>query len=216
MTPMNILDKSAVLFDFDGVIADTEMGILSYMEKVYARYGIRLTDEEKMSYIGTDGRELTKSILQRAGVNKSVEEFMEEKRQSGNFYEDSPDLKAMPGVKDFLQYLKAADLKIGLVSSTSTKLIITALNRLHLMGMQDVIICGDMVAHKKPSPECYLKAMAFLNVKPQECVIIEDSPTGIRAGKAAGSYVIAFKGGSILQDTSEADEEWMDYSYKIK
>lgn len=204
--------KKAVLFDFDGVIADTEMKTLAYTEELFFKYGAVLSMEEKISYIGTDGKEPTRKLLEKNGICKTAEEFLEERRTLGNVYENSQDLKPMEGLVEFLVWLKTAGYKIGIVSSTSTRLIVTALNRMKLMSFPEVLICGDMVTKKKPSPEGYRKAMEYLEVMPEETVIIEDSPSGIRAGKAAGAYVIGYKGAEVQQDTTGADTLWKDYA----
>ena len=204
--------KKAVLFDFDGVIADTEMKTLAYIEKLFFKYGVVLSMEEKISYIGTDGKEPTRKLLEKNGICKTAEEFLEERRTLGNVYENSQDLKPMEGLVEFLVWLKTTGYKIGIVSSTSTRLIVTALNRMKLMSFPEVLICGDMVTKKKPSPEGYRKAMEYLEVMPEETVIIEDSPSGIRAGKAAGAYVIGYKGAEVQQDTTGADTLWNDYA----
>ena len=151
-------------------------------------------------------------MLEKNGICKTVEEFLEERRALCNVYENSQDLKPMEGLVEFLVWLKTAGYKIGIVSSTSTRLIVTALNRMKLMSFPEVLICGDMVTKKKPSPEGYRKAMEYLEVMPEETVIIEDSPSGIRAGKAAGAYVIGYKGAEVQQDTTGADTLWKDYA----
>ena len=204
--------KKAVLFDFDGVIADTEMKTLAYTEELFFKYGAVLSMEEKISYIGTDGKEPTRKLLEKNGICKTAEEFLEERKTLGNVYENSQDLKPMEGLVEFLVWLKTAGYKIGIVSSTSTRLIVTALNRMKLMSFPEVLICGDMVTKKKPSPEGYRKAMEYLEVTPEETVIIEDSPSGIQAGKAAGAYVIGYKGAEVQQDTTGADTLWKDYA----
>ena len=71
-------------------------------------------------------------------------------------------------------------------------------------------------AEKKPSPECYRKAMALLRARPEECVIVEDSPVGIRAGKAAGAVVAACRCGRLRQDTSQADFEFESFEECMK
>lgn len=80
--------KKAVLFDFDGVIADTEMKTLAYIEKLFFKYGVVLSMEEKISYIGTDGKEPTRKLLEKNGICKTTEEFLEERRALGNVYEN--------------------------------------------------------------------------------------------------------------------------------
>jgi beta-phosphoglucomutase len=150
-------------------------------------------------------------MLRRARPPVTLEQLLEERKRQGNTYEDDPDLAPTPGVIEFLHRLRAAGKGIALVSSTSARLILAALNRLGLTGFFDVIICGDMVSEKKPSPECYRKAMALLRARPEECVIVEDSPVGIRAGKAAGAVVAACRCGRLRQDTSQADFEFESF-----
>lgn len=210
------MKTKAVLFDFDGVIADTEQGATKYLEKAFDKYHIQLTEDQRRSYIGTDGRKQTEEILKDAGVSVSVEEFFKERAKLGSYYENSPDLKPISGLEDFLKLLKRKDIKTGIVSSTNCRLIITALNRMHLIHYFDVIICGDMVEHKKPDPEGYLTAMQYVDAGPKECIILEDSPTGIKAAVNAKATVVGFKGSEIKQDTSQADLVWETYEEAIR
>ena len=75
----------------------------------------------------------------------------------------------------------------------------------------DFIITGDMVRNSKPSPEPYLKGLSFSGCKADECIVVEDSPAGVKAAKAAGIFTIGFKAASIRLDTSEADMEISSY-----
>ena len=78
------------------------------------------------------------------------------------------------------------------------------------MGMTDlfdVILCGDMYSAAKPEPEGYLTAMRYLNARPEESIVVEDSENGILAGKRSGAYVMAYTGSAVKQDVSQADCE---------
>jgi len=75
-----------------------------------------------------------------------------------------------------------------------------------MTSLYDAIVCGDMVERFKPDPQPYQRAMGFLDADPARTVVFEDSPTGIASARAAGTYVIGYRGGSLSQDTSEADE----------
>ena len=94
---------------------------------------------------------------------------------------------------------------LAVVSSTSTRLIVVALNRMKMLGLFDVVVCGDMCRNRKPDPECYRKAMQYLEAKPEECIAIEDSFIGIQAEKAANIEVVAYTGAGENQDVSQAD-----------
>lgn len=203
---------NCVLFDFDGVIADTEPGTMAYLERAFEQLGIALTEHDWKGYIGQDGSIHTAHILKRNHCNVSVDEFLEQKRGLGNYYEDSKELQAYQGVVDLLCWLRGKGVKTGLVSSTGSRLILTALNRMSMTALFDVVICGDMVTRKKPSPEGYEKAMEYLGISNRECLIIEDSPTGIQAAKSAGGFVVGLKCSRIEQDTSKADKEISSYA----
>ncbi|MDD3174034.1 MAG: HAD family phosphatase [Herbinix sp.] len=201
-----------VLFDFDGVIADSENGVYEYLKKAFLPYGVYLTEKDKLSYIGTSGIQCIQNTIDSNHLELTVEKLMEEKMKLGNYYEDSEDLAPMPGAVELLQLLKKSGIRTGLVSSTRSSFILAALNRMNMISYFDVIICGDMIKERKPSPEGYLKAASLLKVKSEECIVIEDSPTGIRAAKAAGIFVIGYKGSEVLQNTSEADIEIHKFS----
>ena len=117
----------------------------------------------------------------------------------------------MPGLLPFLWRLRAAGIRTALVTSTSSRLILAALNRMGMSALFDAILCGDMVEKRKPSPEGYQKAMALLGAAPERSIVIEDSPVGIRAGKAAGAVVAACRCGRLRQDTSQADFEFESF-----
>ena len=160
------MEARCVLFDFDGVIADTEESNVKYLGKALAVFGVVITPEEQAQLVGMNDPRILEKMLRRARPPVTLEQLLEERQRQGNTYEDDPDLAPTPGVIEFLHRLRAAGKRIALVSSTSARLILAALNRLGLTGFFDVIICGDMVSEKKPSPECYRKAMALLRARP--------------------------------------------------
>ena len=101
---------------------------------------------------------------------------------------------------------------MAVVSSTSTVGVITALNRMNLLKYFDAVVCSDMLGGRtKPAPDGYRKAAEFLGEKPEDCIVIEDSPFGIQAGKSAGMFVVGLKASEHKQDTSKADIEVSDY-----
>lgn len=195
----------AVLFDFDGVCADTEPLGLQLDREVYAYYGIEPTDEERHALVGTTGEETIPWLFRRHGMDVTAEEFWGHRRPNELIYKEMP-LQLIPGIPELLRKLRARGIRTALVSTTVSPSINFALNRLGLQAMFDIHICGDMVARHKPDPEPYLAGVAALGVNPTRCVAVEDSPTGIAAAKAASLYTLGYAGYSIHQDTSAADE----------
>lgn len=180
---------SCVLFDFDGVIADTERSNGDYLAQALSFFGIPFTQEDRLSLIGTNGAGTLDRFLQRADPPLTREQLARVRERLGNTYEDSP-LFPQPGLREWLRELGHQGIRTGVVSSTSTKYIVTALNRMGFTGQFQVIVCGDMVKRPKPAPDSYQLAMSLLGLSPEECLAIEDSPTGIQAARAAGLQVV--------------------------
>ena len=197
---------SCVLFDFDCVIADTERSNGDYLAQALAAFGIPFTEEDRLSLIGTNGAGTLDRFLQRSDPPVTREQLAQVRERLGNTYEDSP-LSPQPGLREWLEELDRQGVRTGVVSSTSTKYIVTALNRMGLTGQFQVIVCGDMVRRPKPAPHSYQLAMSLLGLSPEDCLAIEDSPTGIRAAQAAGLQVVGYKGGSVEQETGSASWE---------
>lgn len=193
-----------VLFDFDGVIADTEPHVLEYLARAFAVQGVTIAQQDLLELVGTSGGVWIGRMLAKYNLPFTVEEFQQQRRRLGNYYEDGEALAPMPGVVQLLTQLRAAGIKTGLVSSTSSRLILAALNRMGMTQLFQAIVCGDMVARMKPEPECYQKAMGFLSAAPGQCLVFEDSPVGIQAALAAGATVVGFKGGQLAQNTAAA------------
>lgn len=200
-----------VLFDFDGVIADTEERNADYLASALAHFGVRLTEEDRSALVGINDPSLLEALLKRAETPVTLEQLQAERTRHGNYYENGADLHTQPGLREFLSALRAQGIRTGIVSSTRSQLILTALDRLHLVSQFDVVVCGDMVTRRKPDPEPYLRAAQLLGLAPDNCLVIEDSPTGIRAGKAAGCTVLGYTGSSIRQDVSAADFALSDF-----
>ena len=146
------LDTPAcVLFDFDGVCADTERYGIELDREVYELYGINPTKEEMQSLVGTTGLESIPALFRRYGLTVTAQEFFAKRRANTCIYRDFP-LEAEAGLLDVLKDLRARHIPTGLVSTTAASSILFALDRLHLTSCFDVIVTGDMCEHHKPEP----------------------------------------------------------------
>lgn len=196
---------TCVLFDFDGVCADTEPFGLEIDRKAFAAFGIEATDEELQSLVGTTGIESVPAVFAAHGMKVSAKKYFKRRGDNSWIYREAP-IEASPGVCELLGRLHSQGIRTGLVSTTSSMEILFALNRLGLASCFDTIVTGDLVARRKPDPTPYLEALRYLGADATGAVAIEDSPTGIASAKAAGLYVLGYAGGQLVQDTSAADE----------
>ena len=198
-------DIECVLFDFDGVIADTEpLGVELLVER-FGAIGVDVSVEEIEALTGTAGDEPFQGVLDAHHSTRTVAELFPDGTGNRAVYREM-DIEPLPGIVDLIRGLRARGILVGLVSQTPTCDVMYALDRFRMTSLYDTIVCGDMIERFKPDPQPYERAMGFLDVAPGRTVVFEDSPTGIASARAAGTYVIGFRGGSIVQDTSAADE----------
>ena len=195
----------AVLFDFDGTLCNTEVENLRLVQGVLRQMGAEVPMSELEVLTGGEDRRTVPPILERYGVAGTIDDYERLRDNCYRTYAEA-DLALEPGALELLDDLRARGVKVGLVSMTVARCILTGLARLGILSRFDAIVCGGMVERRKPAPDPYLRAAELLGVEPGACVAVEDSPTGIGSAKAAGCYTIAYTGGGIVQDVSAADE----------
>lgn len=200
-----------VLFDFDGVIADTEERNADYLASALAHFGVRLTEEDRSALVGINDPSLLEALLKRAETPVTLEQLQAERTRHGNYYENGADLHTQPGLREFLSALRAQGIRTGIVSSTRSQLILTALDRLHLVSQFDVVVCGDMVTRRKPIRNLIYEQRSFWGLPPTIVWSSRILPQASGAGKAAGCTVLGYTGSSIRQDVSAADFALSDF-----
>ena len=185
---------AAVLFDMDGLLVDTEPVWTVAEEELAAELGGTFTPELKAAIVGTRLEVAVPTILRWYGGATDDETVA---RTSDWLLTRMVALFAarpvvLPGVEDLLAALAVAGVPTALVSSSYRVLVDAVLS--HGIGPFDVTLAGDEVTHGKPDPEPYLTAADRLGVDPAWCVVLEDSPSGVASGEAAGCAVVAVPG----------------------
>jgi HAD superfamily hydrolase (TIGR01509 family) len=181
----------ALIFDFDGLILDTETPVFHSWQELFAAQGGCLTYEQWAQTVGTVSTEAEHFdwLEAQTGHVLDRETLGPQRRQR----ESELILKqpVLPGVREMLAEGKQRGLKIGLASSAGCPWVVGHLQRLHLLEYFDSIRGRDDVEQVKPDPELFLTVLADLGAQPREAVVFEDSPNGIRAAKAAGLLCVA-------------------------
>jgi HAD superfamily hydrolase (TIGR01509 family) len=179
----------AVLFDMDGTLLDSEKLWDVALDDLVDWLGATLTPELRRQMVGSS---LGRSI---ALVHANLDIDADPEASSAFLISRMEDLFATgsvwcPGAQDLLRSVQAAGLRAALVTSTHRRLTEIALDTIgrHYFS---ATVCGDEVGQTKPHPEPYLTACAKLGARPQNCIVIEDSPVGVAAGQAAGCLVLA-------------------------
>ncbi|MBP1994070.1 HAD family hydrolase [Paenibacillus eucommiae] len=178
----------AVVFDFDGLIIDTETTWFDSYYEVLSSYNIEFPLDVFSRCIGTHGSELQLHLEALTGnaettrvIETSVLELHKTKMLS---------VEAREGVRDYLEAARRLGLRIGLASSSNRLWIDNFLAVLGLNEYFEVIKSSDDVAHVKPDPELYVQAVEALGIEPFEALAFEDSVNGSKAAKAAGLYCV--------------------------
>ena len=173
----------ALLFDFDGLLLDTEGPSFRAWAEVYERHGNELTLGTWSAAIGTiDGFDPVRHLR---GLGVTLDEAAQEARRTRDL--DLCDLEELrPGVADLLEEADRRGLRTAIVSSSDDAWIARHLDRHALLDRFDAIVCanGD-AARAKPRPTLYLEALDRLEIAPHEGVAFEDSPNGVAGAKAA-------------------------------
>ncbi len=191
----------AVLFDCDGTLVDSEY--THYLSWQYAlqRLGGDLSLEEYYSYVGKSSAVIAEQIAEKLACG-SAEAILKEKRESYQTLHCSGLPSIAPTVEFLMSLLQEKErlgLKVGVCSAAKKNEVSSHVQRLGIERYLDVVLSGqeDLVEYSdpegvnKPKPYIYQHAMKLLGVVPHECVVIEDSGPGVRAGVDAGCFTIA-------------------------
>ena len=184
----------ALIFDFDGLILDTESPEADVWSQIYTEYGFEFPIGEWGTVVGGSGDSNFDaanhlSLLSHGRLDPGS---MRIRHRSDS---DALTLKQpiMPGVTDYLREAKRLGLKLAIASSSNHLWVDTHAKRLGIFDYFDHVICSDDVGYgrTKPNPDLYLLALKQLQVQKNEAIVFEDSPNGVKAANRAGIFVVA-------------------------
>jgi len=184
----------ALIFDFDGLILDTETPEFSVWQNIYQEHGFELPHDEWGKIVGGDGLsdfDAAKHLsLLAQGRLDSISLRARHRSESHTIMLAQP---LLPGVLDIIQEAKRLGLKLAIASSSPHSWVDTHAKRLGIFDHFDAVICSDDVGadRTKPYPDLYLLALTRLRVQKNEAVVFEDSPNGVTAARSAGIFVVA-------------------------
>lgn len=181
----------AILFDFDGLILDTEMPIFQAWQETYDQFGCSLTVQEYSSCLGSSFQAFSPyEDLERKSA-RSIDWEEVRPRIVQRYTDLIARRDALPGIRECLSEAKARGMRIGLASSSTREWVTGHLTRLDLFSGFDVIRTRDDVKNLKPEPDLFLAGLEALGSAAEETFVLEDSPNGILAAKRAGLFVVA-------------------------
>jgi HAD superfamily hydrolase (TIGR01509 family) len=179
-----------LVFDFDGLILDTEVPDFQCWQEIYESQGARLDLETYAHCIGTvDAFDAWAHLAQQLGRTLDLSSL--KPRRQERMRELIAAQAVLPGVREYLDDAPALGLRLGVASSSSHEWVDGHLTRFGLIERFHAIRCSDDVTRVKPDPELYRSVCDALRVDPAHAIAIEDSPNGILAAKRAGMTCVA-------------------------
>ena len=208
----------AIVFDMDGVLIDSEPIYFRADEKLFASLGIPFGEKEVAAMTGANN-------LVIAGYITDWHPHLAPRRDEiAALYENAlyEGLRAeatglIHGAYDWIVRARQSGLMVAIGSSSSNRMVYHVADAYGLTPLMDAIVTGEMVERGKPNPDIYLRVCEQLALPPGDCIVIEDSPNGLRAGRAAGMICAAFHGtnrhgldlsGCDISFDAYTDETW--------
>jgi HAD superfamily hydrolase (TIGR01509 family) len=194
-----------LIFDFDGLILDTELPDFESWQEMFIEHGAALPHAEWAPLIGTvSSFDIYDYLEQQAGRPINREDVRERRR--ARYHELVLNQAILPGVEECIREAKARGMKVGLASASSGDWAPMHLERLGLHVHFDTVKTAEDVERVKPDPALYVAALDALGLDASEAIALEDSPNGIAAAKAAGLFCVAIPNAMTRDlDVSAAD-----------
>lgn len=208
-----MFEKYLVIFDMDGVLADTgPIHFESWVKMANECAGLEFSREFFEETFGQQSIPITRKLVGPEFDQSLVEKWANLKEQ---YYRDlvKDKLEPLPGAVELIKSLKKHDFKLAVGSSGPLENVELLLTSLNIKQFFDVIITAEDVKNGKPAPDVFLIAANRLHIKPEDCIVIEDAPVGIEAAKRANMSSIALTTTHAKEELNNANLIVKDLSY---
>ena len=205
---MNGTRPSAVIFDMDGTLIDSEKLNLRFWRQAAKMHGIDMRDEDIL-YIRSLDSKISRSFLESKYPGFRFDDIRETRRELMRLHVESEGLELKPSVREMLLFLKAEGIKTAVATATQPVRANAYLEMLGIKDLFDEIVCTAMVPVGKPKPDVYLHACDSIGCNPPECMAVEDSPNGLRSAYSAGCDVV------YIPDLTEPDNDTDQVSHHV-
>ncbi len=188
---MSFLDNiRAFIFDLDGLLVDSEPVYRKVWQTACRECGYEMSDEEHLELLGRGRRGALEHVRARAGDDFPLERLEKLLPQVEAKLFNSVELKLKPGAREILDELDSRQIKRIIATSTNREAATIRIKRTGLDQYFAHMVCGSDVARNKPAPDIFLRAVELLQEKVQQCLVLEDSESGLQAAHAAMIPVI--------------------------
>ncbi|MFA5291624.1 MAG: HAD-IA family hydrolase [Phycisphaerae bacterium] len=201
---MNNLPKG-IIFDMDGVLIDSEPFIIKAASQMFAEKGLKVQPQDFHPFTGMGENRFIGGVAEKYNFPIDIERG---KERTYDIYLEiiKGNLKPLPGTGEFIAQCKKMNKKIAVASSADIRKVKGNLAEIKIPAETfDAVIAGGDVERKKPAPDIFLLAAEKIGLDPKDCLVIEDAPSGIKAGKAAGCKCLAIMSSFTPVQLDDAD-----------
>ncbi len=182
----------AIIFDMDGVVADSEPLHIKAENKTMAPYNVQVTEEDYREFMGRSPKLLLENLVKKYSINVDMQELLSvHKENLLQLYNN--EVTPIEGSLQLIQWFSDRDYVLALASSSDIELVDSVISKFKIRNMFKAVVSGSEVNNIKPAPEIFLKAASQLSVQPEDCLVIEDSAAGVKAAHSAGMHCIGFR-----------------------
>ncbi len=186
------MNPEAVLFDFDGVIADTISDLCKTWQKSFKDFNIDIKLEDYPPLEGMKMIEIARAIGKKYGKELDDEHCLQIKKLKDKYYLEDFKFKFFPEIHEIIDFLIKNKKKLAIVSASPKEKLEKTVPK-EFLEKFDVIIAAEDTEKGKPYPDPYLEATKKLGLRPEQCLVIENAPLGIQSAKSAGIFCIVLE-----------------------
>jgi len=176
--------KHAVIFDMDGVLADTEPVYFRSNQALFRQLGFSVSPDDYAQFVGLDAELMWSRLKERQNLPHRVPDLVRLEKEGMLAGLQESGLQPTPGLHDLLTRIQSRAVRAAIASSSSHDVFRVVLSKLDLLNNFPVLVSGEDVASGKPAPEIILRAAHLLDCPPENCLVIEDSTNGVLAARA--------------------------------
>ena len=194
-----------VIFDMDGVLVDSEKLYMRFWQEAASLYGFEITSEMALSLRSNSPETAIPKFRKWFGETADYYRIRETRRKLMAEHIDRFGVDLKSGAKEIMDYLKENGIRTALATASPVKRAKHYLAPHGLFDKLDAVVSGASIPRSKPAPDIYLAAAEMLDIPPQECIAVEDSPAGIISAKSAGCFTV------MVPDLTPPDDEISEY-----
>ncbi len=194
-----------ILFDMDGVLVDSEPFICKSAVLMFGELGLKVSPEDFIPFVGMGENRYIGGVAEKYGLSVDITQA---KARTYQIYKTiiKGRLTSLPGVHEFIDKCRKKGFKLAVATSADQVKMEANLNEINLLpDLFHTTVNGLEVENKKPHPDIYLEASKRLGLKPEECLVVEDAPSGVKAAVSAGCRCLAVTSSFTRNELGEAD-----------